>query len=177
LGTSGTVGTVLAQTQAALSRPAWLRVSVAEDLPASALPGLDEAFVQALCSVLRNAEEASTHEASPEGSSPEPKAVIAAAAVLLEVQRSPANRSLATAGLVFMVKDRGHGMDAAVLSRVGEPFFTTKSPGRGMGLGLFLARAVVERLGGSLTLESEVGRGTTVTLEVPCHTRPEGESS
>jgi two-component system sensor histidine kinase RegB len=54
-----------------------------------------------------------------------------------------------------------------VLARVGEPFFTTKEPGRGMGLGMFLARAVLERLGGSLTLSSAVGVGTRAVLTLP----------
>ena len=55
-------------------------------------------------------------------------------------------------------------MPREVLERVGEPFFTTKPPGRGMGLGLFLARSVVERVGGSLRLDSNVGRGTTAIV-------------
>ncbi|MEM9187150.1 MAG: ATP-binding protein, partial [Planctomycetota bacterium] len=50
--------------------------------------------------------------------------------------------------LALTVTDAGEGMPAAVLARAGEPFFTTKEPGSGMGLGLFLARSVVERIGG-----------------------------
>jgi two-component system sensor histidine kinase RegB len=67
----------------------------------------------------------------------------------------------------FAIEDRGAGMPPEVLARVGEPFFTTKPPGRGMGLGVFLARAVVERQGGSLRLRSTVGEGTTAQLELP----------
>ncbi len=63
------------------------------------------------------------------------------------------------------VHDEGSGMPPEVLSRVGEPFYTTKEPGRGLGLGLFLARIFAERLGGTLTLQS--GRGTTAVLELP----------
>ncbi len=59
-------------------------------------------------------------------------------------------------------------MDAETLARAGDPFFTTKEPGRGMGLGLFLARSVVERLGGTLRLESVLQQGVTVTMELPC---------
>ena len=58
-------------------------------------------------------------------------------------------------------------MSAAVLARAGEPFFTTKEPGKGMGLGLFLARSFAERLGGSLELDSTPGRGTAATLTLP----------
>jgi len=48
-----------------------------------------------------------------------------------------------------------------------EPFFTTKGPGRGMGLGLFLARSVVALLGGTLSIESKLGAGTRVTMTLP----------
>jgi two-component system sensor histidine kinase RegB len=66
----------------------------------------------------------------------------------------------------FEVSDEGAGMPAEVLARAGEPFFTTRAPGEGLGLGLFLARALAERLGGQLWLESVPGRGTTAFLEV-----------
>ncbi len=62
--------------------------------------------------------------------------------------------------LLAHVRDRGPGMTREVLSRVGEPFFTTKEPGRGMGLGVFLVRAMLERLGGGLRYESSEGAGT-----------------
>jgi two-component system sensor histidine kinase RegB len=65
------------------------------------------------------------------------------------------------------VGDHGCGMPEAVLRRVGEPFFTTKEPGKGIGLGTFLVRTFAERLGGSLFFDSIAGRGTTVTLELP----------
>jgi len=65
------------------------------------------------------------------------------------------------------VRDEGSGMTAQVLERAGEPFFTTKEPGQGMGMGLFLARSVVERLGGEMQLESTPTKGSTVTLILP----------
>jgi two-component system sensor histidine kinase RegB len=67
----------------------------------------------------------------------------------------------------FTVQDRGHGIPRDQLDRVGEPFFTTKPPGQGMGLGLFLARAFADRHGGQLVVASEEGKGTRVTLELP----------
>lgn len=65
------------------------------------------------------------------------------------------------------VKDQGQGMPPEVLARAGEPFFTTKEPGRGMGLGLFLTRALMEQLGGRFELLSAPGTGTTAALVLP----------
>jgi two-component system sensor histidine kinase RegB len=69
--------------------------------------------------------------------------------------------------VVFEVLDQGMGMTADVVRRAGEPFFTTKSPGKGMGMGLFLVRLVAEKLGGTFRLESEPGKGTRAVLELP----------
>jgi two-component system sensor histidine kinase RegB len=69
--------------------------------------------------------------------------------------------------IVFEIGDRGAGIPPEVLARVGEPFFTTKPTGKGMGLGIFLARAVIERLGGQFTIRSAPGTGTTATLSLP----------
>jgi two-component system sensor histidine kinase RegB len=69
--------------------------------------------------------------------------------------------------LLIEVVDRGSGMPPDVLARVGEPFFTTKMPGQGMGLGLFLTRALAEQLGGALEIESTPGKGTIARLRLP----------
>jgi two-component system sensor histidine kinase RegB len=55
---------------------------------------------------------------------------------------------------------------------VGEPFFTTKEPGQGMGLGVFVARALCEQIGGKLEIESAQGRGTTVRMSVNAKMEP-----
>lgn len=68
---------------------------------------------------------------------------------------------------VVEVIDQGSGMPESVVARVGEPFFTTKPPGQGMGLGVFVARALCEQVGGKLEIESTVGRGTTVRMRFP----------
>jgi two-component system sensor histidine kinase RegB len=81
-------------------------------------------------------------------------------------------RSGVRRALAIVVEDRGPGMGREVLERVGEPFFTTKPPGQGMGLGLFLTRAVVERLGGSLSLDSSSTRGTSARVIVPAELDP-----
>jgi two-component system sensor histidine kinase RegB len=67
----------------------------------------------------------------------------------------------------FEVRDRGEGMSLETLRHAGEPFFTTKEPGKGMGLGIFLVRTLADRLGGRLTYQSSVGAGTTAVLEIP----------
>ncbi|MCA9122786.1 MAG: HAMP domain-containing histidine kinase [Planctomycetaceae bacterium] len=69
--------------------------------------------------------------------------------------------------IVITIEDRGCGMTPAVLSRAGEPFFTTKEPGQGMGLGLFLTQNLLRRLGGSLTLDSSPGVGTKSIVRLP----------
>ncbi len=65
------------------------------------------------------------------------------------------------------VQDRGPGMAPEVLARVGEPFFTTKGPGEGMGLGLFLTRALAEQLGGEFHIASRPGSGTEAWIDLP----------
>ena len=82
---------------------------------------------------------------------------------LVQVSTSPVDD-----GLLLAVRDEGEGMDAATLDRIGNPFFTTKEPGRGMGLGVFLARTVVERLAGRIEIESSPGQGTIVSVVLPC---------
>lgn len=74
--------------------------------------------------------------------------------------------------LRFQVVDSGSGMPPDVLRRVGEPFFTTKEPGKGMGLGVFLVRTLAARLGGRFDLQSEAGLGTTALFELPCLPAP-----
>lgn len=69
--------------------------------------------------------------------------------------------------VVTAVRDSGIGMDAATLARLGEPFFTTKPPGIGTGLGLATVRGFCARAGGALRVESTPGRGTTAAIWLP----------
>ncbi len=77
----------------------------------------------------------------------------------------------------IVVEDRGDGIAPDTLQRVGEPFFTTKEPGRGLGLGVFLARTFLESCGGRLVLESTLGVGTKVTAHLPQRKAPSTTSS
>ena len=67
----------------------------------------------------------------------------------------------------LIVRDTGEGMARDVLEHVFEPFFTTKEVGEGSGLGLSMVFGFVKQSGGHVTIHSEVGRGTTVTLCLP----------
>jgi len=102
------------------------------------------ALEQALLVLLRNAFDASPPDR----------------AVTLEVGRRDGH-------VRFVVSDSGSGMSAQLLRRAGEPFFTTKEPGRGMGLGLFLVRLVAQQCGATFSIDSTVGAGTTCVLELP----------
>lgn len=149
----GTVGEALAPTTiAALLDEAFAAVRtttpVHRDVPDSvaslALKLPPRAVSQALRSLITNAQDA-----SPPGTS-----------VVLSVRGDDK-------ALAISVRDRGPGMPEEIMARIGEPFFTTKAPGRGMGLGLFLARAVIEGVGGSLQIDSVPGEGTEVSVRLP----------
>lgn len=101
---------------------------------------------QALRGLVKNAQEA-----SPSGS-----------VVVVRSWLEPLTQTLQ-----LEVQDHGSGMSAEIAQRVGEPFFSTKAEGHGMGLGVFLCRAVVESLGGELQLTSTLGAGTRATVRIP----------
>ncbi|MDA7864731.1 ATP-binding protein [bacterium] len=69
--------------------------------------------------------------------------------------------------LQISVMDSGQGMSQEVLGRASDPFFTTKEPGRGIGLGLFLTRNVISQLGGRLEFRSALGQGTEAVVTIP----------
>ncbi len=87
---------------------------------------------------------------------------------------TPLNSARLQPGRYLRVRiiDSGVGMDAETLSKAIEPFFSTKAAGKGTGLGLSMTHGLAEQLGGALTLASEVGKGTTVTLWLPAARAP-----
>src|SRR5262249_60206225 len=71
------------------------------------------------------------------------------------------------AGIEIAVVDVGKGIEPAVMEHIFDPFFTTKPSGQGTGLGLSISRQFVEAHAGHLSVESQLGRGTTVRLWLP----------
>jgi len=82
----------------------------------------------------------------------------------------------ATSRVTLEVTDTGSGIPPEVLGRIFEPFFTTKPVGQGTGLGLPLCLGIVEGHGGTIRADSEVGAGTTLTIELPVVAAPIGEA-
>jgi len=105
-----------------------------------------EALFQAISSLVKNGLDAS----GPEG--------VVRCVMTVDAQQ-----------VSFRIANRGDGLSPEVRAHAGEPFFTTKPPGRGTGLGLFLVRLLAERLGGTFLLQSLPGE-TVATIQWPQRT-------
>lgn len=66
-----------------------------------------------------------------------------------------------------VVTDNGVGIAAEFIEKIGDPFYTTKSPGEGTGLGLFITYTIIEEHNGQIEIDSNLNEGTTVTLSLP----------
>ncbi len=73
------------------------------------------------------------------------------------------------------VRDTGSGIAPEVAARIFEPYFTTKGPGKGSGLGLAISYSLIRQMQGTITLRSEVGRGTEFVIYLP-ESLAEGET-
>lgn len=97
------------------------------------------------------------------------------AATLAELdERRRAGSSLCDAMVTLTVRDTGCGMPDEDVKQAFEPFFTTKAIGDGTGLGLFISREIVASHGGSLSIESVVGKGTMVVIALPAQAEAQG---
>ncbi|HEY5521887.1 MAG TPA: ATP-binding protein [Desulfuromonadaceae bacterium] len=67
----------------------------------------------------------------------------------------------------FIIADNGPGIPAEAIDRIFDRYFTTKKPGEGTGLGLFVTKSLVENMGGNITVTSRIGGGTTFTITLP----------
>lgn len=101
-------------------------------------------LIQAMSILMHNAIDASAESGKP---------------VTLTLQQSDHHYQ-------FVVQDQGCGISDEQMQHIGEPFRTTKSPQKGMGLGLFLARLMTEQMHGRLTLHSAPGKGTIAVLQL-----------
>jgi len=70
-------------------------------------------------------------------------------------------------GIEIGIADTGHGIPPEHLERIFDPFYTTKEVGKGTGLGLSVSQGIVERHGGSIRVQSQVGKGSTFTIWLP----------
>jgi two-component system sensor histidine kinase RegB len=120
------------------------QVSLEADVGSSSARLPTNAIKQAVLALAKNAVEASPEEE------------------LVRVRASSAENDLQ-----LLVSDHGTGMSAETLARVGEPFFSTKGPTGGMGLGVFLARLTAESIGGNFILKSSLGEGTSAQMSIP----------
>jgi two-component system NtrC family sensor kinase len=123
-----------------------LDVAIPDNLPLIRTDG--NQLQQVLINILMNAFEA----ARPAGH------VSIAATAAKRIDRS---------GVEIAIRDTGAGIPSALIPRIFEPFFSTKLPGEGTGLGLPICRDILKRLGGDITVESTPGTGATFLVWLP----------
>ncbi len=95
--------------------------------------------------------------------------------VPLDAEQRPAELA-GGAAVAIRVVDTGAGMDPLVLQRVLEPFFTTKPPGKGTGLGLAMVQGLMLQSGGALRITSRIGQGTEIVLYIPTASATDSQS-
>ncbi|MBU8540773.1 ATP-binding protein [Falsiroseomonas tokyonensis] len=160
------LATLLAGLSELLRRSAGPRIQLAVEAPADLPPALVDphALELALMNLVVNARDA-----MPDGG----RIVVRLDAQVVDPGVPPQAPGQAVPDLTpgrylrVAVADTGTGMDAATLARAVEPFFSTKGPGQGTGLGLSMVHGLAHQSGGALEIESAPGRGTVATLWLP----------
>jgi signal transduction histidine kinase len=140
---------------AALVRPQVQQRAGTLSIEEAELPGVRMPATQ-LCQLLVNLLSNAAH--ALERSSPDRR---------IELRAHPKS-----GGLEVSIHDTGRGMTPEQLARLGHDRFTTKAPGEGTGLGVAICRELTTQAGGTLTIDSHVGKGTTVTLWLPGEETP-----
>lgn len=135
------------------------RTPVERGFPEEPLRGRwdEDQLRQVFVNLLANAVDASPSES--------PVTVTVGLAEVASGARRNGETGKTVAGARVRIEDRGEGMDEQTRARIFEPFFTKKK--KGTGLGLAIARQIVEQHGGHILVESEPGRGTSFTIELP----------
>lgn len=138
-----TVSTLFDNIQSTLYDKERIALTLGKDTDTLVLYAPARALAQALRGLIKNALDAST---------------------------TRINISVATEKqwMTVIISDSGTGMSEETLAHIGEPFWSTKETGRGMGLGVFLAKNTLEKLGGTLHITSIFCSGTNVTIKIPC---------
>ena len=143
--------------RAALPTHIQLKTGFAADTPS--IKADSTQFHQVIVNLVTNAAHASNLGGVVE--------VDLGAATEAEVDKETGTHLPAGVYLRLRVSDRGCGMDAETLKRVFEPFFTTRAPGEGTGLGLSVVHGIVESHQGAIHVDSVPALGTTVTVYLP----------
>jgi signal transduction histidine kinase len=149
-----------------ISEDIELRISLDPDLAwTKADPGQFEQVIMNLC--------VNARDAMPEGG----RLTIETANIDMDMTETGEHSVLGTEQHVMLaVSDTGIGMDAETKARIYEPFFTTKTPDKGTGLGLPTVYGIVKQSGGDILVYSEVGHGTTFKVFLPKATEVSGEA-
>ena len=102
------------------------------------------------------------------------KLIIRTENVTLDRKTAPQISAVLAPGdyVMLSVTDTGAGMDEETMSHIFEPFFTTKGPGKGTGLGLATVYGIVRQTGGGISVESDVGKGSTFRIYLPVESGP-----
>jgi two-component system NtrC family sensor kinase len=158
----------LAQSVVALMEPAYLGKGVGLKTDMGLEPAVVRGDVEQLRQILVNLLSNALAATSAGG-----QVVLVVgrrAATLAELdERHRTGAPLCDAMVTLTVRDTGCGMPEEHVKQTFEPFFTTKAIGDGTGLGLFISREIVTSHGGSLTIESVVGKGTLIVIAMPVY--------
>ncbi|MCI4626189.1 MAG: ATP-binding protein [Candidatus Magnetoovum sp. WYHC-5] len=82
---------------------------------------------------------------------------------IIEISVKPIDEEKA----LISIRDNGHGIKPEQVKNIFEPFYTTKAKGKGTGLGLSISHSIVKKMGGTITVDSDIGRGACFMIELP----------